>query len=289
MLSNPARVRTLVYNIDSRSRNFDNELEINSSPTDFTYRFAQPLKNVISLKLSSIEFPNTPYNFINQKFFISYFDNDNNKVVCQINIPDGNWTTAEMKGYFNTKVFISSKGLGGFQFDVDTNAYKIIILNTSQVPFEMTFADTDKPPGPREWYKNFGYLSGFRKTRYSGNFKYMSEAGPDYTGCDYVFMRLNDYHVVTHQTPDQNIVNAFAKIIIGGERNSITYDDGSNFLTKEIKFSQPTTISKLNVKLVDEFGDVLDIIGHNFSFTLEMVHIMSSDLYEKYSKQGIPC
>ena len=51
-----------IVNIDSK---FKNPIYTNSA--DFIYTFLEPLKNIISIKLSSIEFPNLYYTFSSKK------------------------------------------------------------------------------------------------------------------------------------------------------------------------------------------------------------------------------
>lgn len=271
---NPARARTLVYNIDSRSREI-----ISHTSSDFTYKVVSPLKNIISLKVTSTEIPNMAYNFPAGMTFTLKV-NGNSEV---LDVPVGNWDTANMETQLN-QMFLSVT-VGRFVAILDPFMYKLTIKEINGQAFELIFANDDV--SVREWYRNFGYLSGFRKKRYEGSSEYMGEAGPDYTGSKYYLMQLNDYSVVTHQTPDGNLVNAMAKIILFSDKNSMVYEYQS-FISKEIKFIQPVTLSRFDVKIIDEFGEIVDMAGYDFSFTLEMTQVMSSDVYEKYRRQGIP-
>jgi len=84
-------VQTRVINIDSRFRPFPTDSE-----TNFLYKLNTPVKNVISVKTTSIEIPNTYYNFSRVKanvyltieFPVGNFDNTN---FFDITIPDGNY------------------------------------------------------------------------------------------------------------------------------------------------------------------------------------------------------
>lgn len=305
MLCNPSRVRTVVYNIDSLSRD-----DVDSyTSTNFVYTFMNPLKNIASLKMSSIEIPNTSYVFTNDTKFIVQ-DMQGRGVV--INVPIGNWTTGNFEIKLNSMFEQSNElrntlGLN-LQIVVDAQEYKVTIFETTPAssngpkPFKLVFADVYNENGDnvyntnfgftkknkKKWFTSFGYLIGYRQEVYEGQNVYNTEAGPDFTGSDYLFLQVNEYCVVHQQTPDNDFFHALAKVVISGEKNFIAYDDSSNQLTKEIKFPQPITLSKLNVKLVNEYGEVIDLIGHDFSFTLEMTQIMSSEVYEKYRKQGIP-
>lgn len=272
---NPARVRTIVYSIDSRCR----DESAFATSTDFAYKLVSPLKNVISLKMSSIELPNTSYNFAPGMSFVLKVDQSSHMV----NIPIGNWDTATMESKLN-QIF-GSVYIGSFVAIFDPYCYNVTIRELNGKVFEMVFAD--QMPPEKEWRKNFGFMTGFRQNRYQGASEYVGEAGPYYAGSPYLFLQLSDYNVVTHQTPDDKLVNALAKILMASEKNMVVFDDQS-FITREIKFPQPVTLSRLDIRLVDEYGDTVDLKGHEFSFTLEMTQVMSSDLYEKYRRQGTP-
>ena len=43
-----------------------------------------------------------------------------------------------------------------------------------------------------------------------------------------------------------------------------------NLLTKEYIFKQPIDINKFDIELIDPYGNIIDMIYMNFSFTLEL-------------------
>ena len=51
-------------------------------------------------------------------------------------------------------------------------------------------------------------------------------------------------------------------------------------LTKEYFFNQPTDISNIPVTVTDPYGQILDLNGMDFSFTLELKEITNSSVYE---------
>ena len=56
----------------------------------------------------------------------------------------------------------------------------------------------------------------------------------------------------------------------------VLFDDCTDKITKKRHYFGPVDINKLRVRIVDEFGDNVDLIGTDYSLALEF-HI----LYEK--------
>jgi hypothetical protein len=109
---NPDITNTIqrVINIDSFYRE---TIEVNNQNTDnYTIRLTEPVNNVLSLTLMSIELPYSWYTFTEAKgttgVVISTFDMSNNVVTFEEKIPDGNYTNlsllAEIQLLLNTKL-----------------------------------------------------------------------------------------------------------------------------------------------------------------------------------------
>ena len=118
----------------------------NTRSTDYSYKFPNIIKEVVSLKLRSIEIPNSWYTisekFGNTKFFIvtqkrkinkidypqlvkERFSAQNDKIIenlqdddknntqvkktFEINIPEGNWTPKNLEKYINENYFIDKE------------------------------------------------------------------------------------------------------------------------------------------------------------------------------------
>jgi hypothetical protein len=83
-----------------------------------------------------------------------------------------------------------------------------------------------------------------------------------------------------HETPRTTQLVTFAKIIVDSAKYQYTYDNGSNTITKEYFFQQPTNISGFQVRLSDPYDQDVDLVGLDFSFTLEIRAVMNSSLYD---------
>jgi hypothetical protein len=62
---------------------------------------------------------------------------------------------------------------------------------------------------------------------------------------------------------------------------TIVYDsDTTNTTVKEYFFQQPKDITKIAITLYDAYGNILNLQGADFSFTLELKQILNMNLYE---------
>jgi hypothetical protein len=98
---------------------------------------------------------------------------------------------------------------------------------------------------------------------------------------NYIFITLErDWKVVINQTPDRVLHHSFMKIIVDVPKGSIVYDNGTNTLTKEYWFSQPTDLYIIPVRVSDPYDQTIDLMGMDFSFSLEMKEITNAALHE---------
>ena len=112
---------------------------------------------------------------------------------------------------------------------------------------------------------------------------YEGETFPDLYGDSYVYLAINDYNVIEHQNFNNTYFPVFAKIMLPEKsKNKLVTDiDLTNLVQREYNFLQPVNISRLRITLYDAYGNVIDLKGANFSFTLELKEVINMHLYEK--------
>jgi len=64
--------------------------------------------------------------------------------------------------------------------------------------------------------------------------------------------------------------NILAKIPLDVDAYNILYDNNSTLISKKRDYFGPIDISKFSIKLLDQFGDAVDLNDADFSFTLEL-------------------
>lgn len=139
---------------------------------------------------------------------------------------------------------------------------------------------------------------------------WVSEAPLDTQGDGYLLLKINDYGNIIHENNptiydqplgyvkdskgqfvldiNNNLIpikrrvysrqqdKYFAKIILVSGKGNLIFDNGSNFVTKNFNFRQPTDINKLHITLHEANGDILNLQGFDYSLTLEFTYIVSS-------------
>lgn len=277
-----------VFSIDSR---FRSNLEITSA-TDFIFKLDSPIKNAIRLKLASFEFPYYYYIFSqvrgNVSFIIEYGGNE-----YVIDISDGaydlNGGDTDLIKAIQDKLDATFNGpppnnLGidfVIQYDPLNGATTISATSGGgPVIFNLDFTKSKYSERQADW--GLGYNLGFRKKYYSGLSSYTGEGVIDTTGDPYIFLQINDYSNLEHKLDKGQVVNAFARIQMSANVNTMIFIDSINLLYREIIFQNPQNISFFKIQVVDPYGNIIDVRNMNISMAFEVTQVMNGELYDFY-------
>ena len=292
-------VRTHVINIDSRFRT-----DINDPTTDFSFKLFKPMRNIISLRMSSIEFPNTYYTFsksrgnisFSLKYYISNIITPLNTKQLIITIPEGNYEPQELIDLIQTLLPNTIQ----ISYNINTNKTTF----TSAYYFEINFLYNNNTGNNLSFISRrtddngLGHNLGFRQSDLlqplqstlilqtgisstPNQYTLVSTSMIDTIDNNYIFVTLNpDWKVTTNQTKDRVLHHSFTKVIIDVPKGSVLYDNGANTLTKEYWFQQPTDIYIIPVRVSDPYDQTIDLVGMDFSFSLEMKEITNATLHE---------
>ena len=309
-------LRKRILNIDSRFRT-----DIKDSTTDFSFKFTHAYKNLIRLRIASIEIPNVFYTFttLNNSFTVTAYDiSCVLREVC-ITIESGNYTAADLITTLQELLDETLRDPYGIYITITIDAHtaKITFTQDGLSAYPVTCKDPAPTQPGRPFFLDFatiekfkkrptgfglGYNLGFRKPVYKVSKEVCtclpfpgqsitSEACLDVVGETYMFLSINDLHTV-EQTTYGTYLQCLAKIIIREDKFSIIYDDGSTLMANEIIFPSPTDLKYLQVQLLDPYGDVVDLNGMNFSFSIEITEVLNTSLYDFYRNYiwmgGIP-
>ena len=299
-------LRKYIINVDSRFRNSHYE----QTSTNFFYRFAHPYKNVIRVRIASVEIPNMWYNFSDKTFNTTMTiiapDKDGNSRTLIIKIQNGNYTSAELLTEIQTQIDSGLKIPYGIHIGLllNINAGKVTIVHNglsnypasesslptqNATPFFIDFSM--KETSKRIVDFGLGYNLGFRSKAYevikqnnSGSliqYEITAEGCIDVVGATYILLAVNDFYTVEQKT-NENYIQALAKIIVREDKGAVIYDDGSTLLCNDIIFPSPVDLKQIQVVLMDPYGVPLDLCGLDFSFSLEVTEVLNTTLYEFY-------
>ena len=261
-----------IVNVDTRFR--DNPTITGASAC--TIRLPRTYKNITSLRLSSIELPNTWYDFT------ANLENTNFTVSgSQRTISDGNYTsttlTAAMVSAAASTISLSI-GFDSVTTKCTISAAGAFTMDFTPVPGNVCCITREANLRPFD--TGLGSYLGFTSNTYSGNASYTSETLPNLYGNTYVLLSLEKYEAIDHLSFNGTSTPAFAKIVVSATKNSFVYS-GADTITNKVILAEPENVSILKIKLTDCYGRVLQTFG-NFSFTLEMQEVVSSKLYSAY-------
>ncbi len=299
-------LRKRLINIDSQFRS-----DCAQPITDFQFRLEHTYKNVIRIKVASVEIPNTFYTFStarqNTTFRVQTNDINNITRLLTVVIPDGNYTSSELMDKIQDQFDNFREVTGIFlEISLDVNSGKVTIINkgvraSPVLPGEQPTNDARATiisfqttiPSSRHNCLGIGYNLGFRQVRYAPapnpivppatlvTYSITGEAIIDTIEDHYLLLKVNDYHTLEHKTCE-NYLQEMAKIIVREDKNMVIYDDGSSCVSNEIIFPQPQNLSVLQLTLYDAYGEIIDLNGINWSLTIEITEVLNTRLYDFY-------
>ena len=134
-----------------------------------------------------------------------------------------------------------------------------------------------------------GWLLGFRLGTYIGiQDCIVSEGLFDAGGDRYIYVCINDFQYNNNNSNivcfDKSILNedVIAKIPMINGKLSLIVNDNNQVLAKLRRYNGPVNLSRLQIKILDKFGTVIDLNNMDFSFTLEM-----EILYESFNFKNV--
>jgi hypothetical protein len=283
---------TKVLNLHMNSCFRSNYFQSNAS--DFQYIIPSEIKNVVSMQLVSLEVPHSWY-LISRKNKNNFFKImvtmiqpkciESNEYT--IEIPEGNYTEKTLEKFLNKTYFYESDNenlLKYIRFFIDSyNKKTVFEILDSTVNISLFFSEeTNENP-----LSTFGWLCGFRLTTYLNISESMfSEGIFDKVMESYVYIVINDYQ---YNTNHMNIVgfdksvlneNVIAKALL--KKNSPIILNNENLFTQIREYNGPVNISKLHIKLLNKFGELIDLNNMDIGLTIQF-----ETLYESFNFKNI--
>lgn len=296
---NPINVRTIkrTINLDTRFRpNY-----YTSSSTDFSLTLPVRIKNAVSMRIASIEIPISWYvvaKYWGNSFFkIEWGTKTGNDFQYNytVTIPDGNyelfWQAAteatDLASTINT--FMHANGdptLQNIVFNVDRTSGRSGFAwkpGSTQSNFRVTFSIDENGNSDFSTILQFrlGWLLGFRVGFYEG-LSIVSEGICYMKGPRYAFISINDFN----NSVSNYFISAFSSSLLQKDiiaRINLTYiqqqqgvyqtgqDDGlSTQINRQRSYFGPVDVERLEIKLLDEYGRIIDLNNMDWSMALTM-------------------
>ena len=297
---NPLNVKSIrrSLNIDTRFR--DNYLDTRS--TDFIVDIPETFKKVVKMKLTSFEIPSTIYTIseLNKNNFFYYdISNDSSSGKTILKLEDGNYSIpTNTQNNFNDNDIeqIIKKELEDRSDNLKFTINKINGKSkfSSSEKFTLYFNDnnndTEKDLETLSILK-LGWLLGFRLGQYNasntntpdGSYVVQSEGICVMNTPQYLYLSINDFT----NAANNHFVAAFNNSILSPHilasinYQSLLRDSGiysySNSINNDVeeedrirRYFGPVDIKRLQVQILDEYGNVIDLNNMDWSFTLSL-------------------
>jgi hypothetical protein len=276
---NPIQTRTITrcISIDTRFRDF----LYTTQSSDFALNLPNKIQKVVSIQLNAIEFSidalyNISNSLQNNYLNITILTFDLQEYTHCFIIPDGKYTPEEVIFLLNQLFLEKINTPFTFLFWKLDNSNKTIIFPTTNniiqsIIFDFTLNKeglSDK--NTTDYFCKLGRILGFTKRKYSGENKYMTETAINVNiAFSYFFLAIDDFQnnyppsfiSVFQKTNMSNSILARIQLL---QNSSST----SEFISEPRKYFGPIDITKLQIKLLDVYGRVLDMNGSDYSFCL---------------------
>jgi len=326
-LLNPleSRLKTMNICIDTLFRkNYKS-----TKSTDYIYVLPKIINNVVSLKLSSFEFPVVWNTFSttdnNNSLFISLYQMkvsgimSNDTINQKIILPDGIYTQNLLIQTLNN-IFNENSGGVGLNYlwcEIDPITQSTIIrardsttestigggfpFDKDSIYYSPDFYFTINFGIVKPLYKNLGWIIGYREpsyTIYSTNtltsYVATNQNSITYKAClksesffgnninNYLFVEIDDFQ---NNFPTDSIIstndedgvsyqgkNIIARLIINSGSTNTT-DNGSDCVFKIRNYFGPVNLEKMKIRILNRFGEVINIGQNDYSMTFELTLI----------------
>ena len=293
------RILTKYVNIDTRFRdNFTTE-----TSSDFTIHLPVKLNKVVSMQLSSMEFPitfnNTSADLGNNFFYLQlhYIDLSQNAVSAEnvFTMPDGNYTSIDFISVMNGLLAPTGPS-GALMNPTSPFSYIQFTLNITvngSGTGKVTLAATPGFPGTlqsmtMDYTKNslmqkdntpisskIGWNLGFNKAIYRGATSYTADTVMEATTIRYVYLAIEDFQ----HSSNNNFIsifsksvlnpNIFARISMKGAYFTLIMENDFKIVSEPRKYFGPVDIQKLRIRIYDDHGRILNMNNSNYSFCLD--------------------
>jgi hypothetical protein len=284
-LVDSSKYRISLVSLDTR---FATQIGCNKG--EFKIQLPRNMKNVMRIRMASAEIPLVSYVFSeeagNTTFAVRVGASETFTKCTPI--PDGNYTANRLVNAIQTSLQVVHSG---FTCSFSTLNGRVTIANSS-LPFELYLISYNKTIASRLANWGIGYNLGFRQGKVkavssiSGGYSITGESLLSLQAAPYYLLELkcpDSVENVTHPVLDNGFLNAFAKVILKDNGYTFNFDDNSNLLRKEFTFIAPTSIPFFNLRLMDSYGDTVNMQFMDWSITIEVTEIVNSKTYADIS------
>lgn len=289
-LVDASKYQISIHSLDSRFSDLKNNVN-----SEFRIRNPTPLKNIIRVRLASVELPLVEHAFSaakgNDTFSVKVGTVVSRFIQSQ-HLLAGNYTAASLVNAVEALLKDISTA-----FTCTLNAITgFVTISNPVTPFILDFSSLVPDIANRPTHWGLGYYLGFRESLVSSVFiNTLTQSYYTAVGTSIINVQATPYYLlqlkcpdevinVTHRLNNETHVDAFAKLVLKDNYYQIQFDDGSNLLRKEYTFLSPVTIPFFQVSILDPWGKLVNMLDADWSLTLEVTEIVNSKTFADITK-----
>jgi hypothetical protein len=243
------------------------------------------------MQLSSIELPMTYYGISKTygNYFFKVIVTDTIEQVYSkiIQIADGNYNAEDFITAINTKLHNDSDIFNVVEFvlDISTSGsgtgkatFRIVPDHVQSSTIEsigMDFTtDIHGNHSTQEISTKIGWNMGFTKPIYEGWTSYVADTIIEPNNVRYLYLTVEDFqhsvnnHFISAFEKSVLNPNILARITVKNSYFTILMQNDLNIVTQPRKYFGPVDLQRFHIRLLDEYGRVVNMNGANFSFCL---------------------
>jgi hypothetical protein len=268
--TDPGKYRQTSVSVDTR---FADQV-YDSNTADFMIRLPNTMRHVARIALSSVELPLVEYTFSDKKGNIDF---DISGHAGTLKIPEGSYSGTSLAAAI-TKVLSPVVAGAVCKYDHDTDRISFTATGTAYV---LTWVSSEPLIAARAKYWGLGYYLGFRDfvVEIPANSTVIAEAPPSVLQPAYYLLQLQCPDMVEttlHRTAANSSVPALAKLVLRDGFFQMQYNDSGNYVRKEITFVTPSAISQLRVRLLDAYGEIVQMGDTDWSMTFDILEFTNA-------------
>jgi hypothetical protein len=254
---------------------------------DFMIRLPSTMRNIMRIALSSVELPRVEYVFSARHGNLSFSVRVSAGAWTTISIPEGNYTEVEFAAAIEDALQAVN---AAFVCMWDPNTRRLTITTTPLLPFELQTVSSSGYIASRSTHWGIGYYMGFRTketivSSLIGGIETIVAPSPTLVAATpYYLLQLHAPDLlenITHRVVAGASIPAFAKLVLRDTQYVPQFVDNSDYMRKEYTFLAPTSVSQIRVKILDPYGCPVDMLGMDWSLTVELYEIVNTRTYNQ--------
>jgi hypothetical protein len=274
-----------------------------TTASNFSYTFPIPIKNAISMRIQSIDIPNSWYNIskytgnntfkikvhkrwiIGEKTYRLSTDKEDEQTkekIFEIIIPDGTWSPFLLTEYLNNTYFYQTSEkkneMSYLKISISSTVFitrfELIPGTPKDYKYDLIFLSENKT---RSLTSELGWTLGFRMGQYKNiQSAILSEGLYDIGINRLIFISIRDFN---HNSTDDDLIfiddtyiekDVLGKIYTNKGKFHISITDRDAKANLKIRqFHGPVNIRKIHITIYDQYGNVINLNNMDFSLALK--------------------